>query len=109
MGESLMPIFIILIILSFALYVFYKVREVRTKELFYKRWTGSKAKMALGTFIASFGLNELTSVEGRLQLWIAIVFLVYGVVLLFFGWKMYKHYLTLAKKESQSTNQNMNG
>ena len=107
MGESLMPIFIILIILSFALYVFYKVREVRSKEIFYKRWTASKAKMALGTFVASFGLNELTTVEGRLQLWIAIVFLVYGAVLLFFGWKMYKYYLTIAKNESQK--QNMNG
>jgi hypothetical protein len=104
MGESSMPIFIILIILSFSLYVFYKVREVRTKELFNKQWTGSKAKMALGTFVASFGLNELTSVEGRLQLWIAIVFLIYGAGLLIVGWKMHKHYLNAARNASQNTN-----
>ncbi|MCM3717929.1 YtpI family protein [Fictibacillus phosphorivorans] len=99
-----MPIFIILIILSFALYVFYKVREVRAKEPFYKRWTGTKAKMALGAFIASFGLNELTAVEGRVQLWVALIFLVYGIVLLLMNWKMYKHFFTLARQEAKETN-----
>ncbi|MBY6035199.1 YtpI family protein [Fictibacillus nanhaiensis] len=95
-----MPIFIIIIILSFALYVFYKVREVRAKEPFYKRWTGTKAKMALGAFLASFGLNELSTVEGRVQLWVGIIFLAYGIVLLWMGWKMYKHFLTLARDEA---------
>jgi hypothetical protein len=99
-----MPIFIILIILSFALYVFYKVREVRAKEPFYKQWTGTKAKMALGAFLASFGLNELTAVEGRVQLWVALIFLVYGIVLLLMNWKMYKHFLTLARQEAKETN-----
>ncbi|MCM3731013.1 YtpI family protein [Fictibacillus nanhaiensis] len=99
-----MPIFIILIILSFALYVFYKVREVRAKEPFYKQWTGTKAKMALGAFLASFGLNELTAVEGRVQLWVALIFLAYGIVLLLMGWKMYKHFLTLAREEAKETN-----
>jgi hypothetical protein len=98
-----MPIFIILIILSFALYVFYKVREVRAKEPFYKRWTGTKAKMALGAFLASFGLNELTAVEGRVQLWVALIFLAYGIVLLVMGYKMYKHFLTLAREEAQKS------
>jgi hypothetical protein len=99
-----MPIFIILIILSFALYVFYKVQEVRAKEPFYKQWTGTKAKMALGAFLASFGLNELTAVEGRVQLWVALIFLAYGIVLLLMGWKMYKHFLTLAREEAKETN-----
>ncbi|OOE13888.1 YtpI family protein [Fictibacillus arsenicus] len=99
-----MPIFIILIILSFALYVFYKVREVRAKEPFYKQWTGTKAKMALGAFLASFGLNELTAVEGRVQLWIALIFLAYGMVLLLMNWKMYKHFLALARQEAKETN-----
>jgi YtpI-like protein len=99
-----MPIFIILIILSFALYVFYKVREVRAKEPFYKQWTGTKAKMALGSFLASFGLNELTAVEGRVQLWVALIFLAYGIVLLLMNWKMYKHFLTLARQEANETN-----
>jgi hypothetical protein len=97
-----MPIFIILIILSFALYVFYKVKEVRANEPFFKRWTGTKAKMALGSFLASFALNELTSVEGRIQLWIAIIFLVYGIILILLGWKMYKHYLVLAREEAKN-------
>lgn len=99
-----MPIFIILIILSFALYVFYKVREVRAKEPFYKQWTGTKAKMALGAFLASFGLNELTAVEGRVQLWVALIFLAYGIILLLMNWKMYKRFLTLARQEAKETN-----
>jgi hypothetical protein len=99
-----MPIFIILIILSFALYVFYKVREVRAKEPFYKQWTSTKARMALGAFLASFGLNELTAVEGRVQLWVALIFLAYGIVLLLMGWKMYKHFLTLAREEAKEIN-----
>jgi YtpI-like protein len=99
-----MPIFIILIILSFALYVFYKVREVRAKEHFYKQWTSTKARMALGAFLASFGLNELTAVEGRVQLWVALIFLAYGIVLLLMGWKMYKHFLTLAREEAKEIN-----
>jgi hypothetical protein len=97
-----MPIFIILIILSFALYVFYKVKEVRAKEPFYKRWIGTKAKMALGAFLASFGLNELFAVEGRVQLWVALIFFGYGIILILLGWKMYKHYLILARQEDKN-------
>ena len=64
----------------------------------------TKAKMALGAFLASFGLNELTAVEGRVQLWVALIFLAYGIVLLLMNWKMYKHFLTLARQEAKETN-----
>ncbi|MFC0187887.1 YtpI family protein [Fictibacillus aquaticus] len=96
-----MPIFVILIILSFSLYAFYKVREVRARNPYIKAWNGSKSRLALGSFLLSFGLNELSGIETKLQLWIAIVFAVYGIALLYTGFKSYKHFQPLAQKEMQ--------
>ncbi|SDM89670.1 YtpI-like protein [Fictibacillus solisalsi] len=97
-----MPLFVILVVVSLSFYIFYKVKEVRSRAVYEKNWIGSKAKMALGLFLLSFGLNEFTMVEDKIQLWIAIIFSVYGLFLLVTGYKMYKHFLPLAIEEAQN-------
>ncbi|MGC4376105.1 YtpI family protein [Fictibacillus sp. Mic-4] len=95
-----MPVFVILIVISFSLYIFFKAKEFRTKAPFEKRWVGSKGKIALGCFLFSFGLNQLSMLEGRIQLWVAIIFSLYGLVMMIFGYKMYRHLLPLAIEEA---------
>ncbi|MFC7373387.1 YtpI family protein [Fictibacillus iocasae] len=96
-----MPLFVILIILSFSLYAFFKVREVRAKNLYIKGWNAAKSRLALGLFLLSFGMNELSSIETKLQLWVAIIFVIYGAALLYTGFKRYKHFTPLAQKEME--------
>lgn len=96
-----MPLFVILIVFSITFYIFYKVKEVRSRAAYEKSWIASKAKIALGLFLLSFGLNEFTTVDDKIQLWVAIVFTAYGLFMMVVGYKMYKHYLPLAIQEAQ--------
>ncbi|MDN4072614.1 MULTISPECIES: YtpI family protein [Fictibacillus] len=96
-----MPLFVILIVVSLSFYIFYKVKEVRSKAAYEKSWIASKAKAALGLFLLSFGLNEFTMVDDKIQLWIAIIFTVYGLFMMVAGYKMYKHFLPLAIEEAE--------
>ncbi len=96
-----MPVFIIIIVLSISLYIFYKVKEFRVKAPYEKRWTKSKANIALGVFIGVFGLNRLFINESTYDLVIGSVFLVLGLINVYMGYKAYKYFLPLAVEENQ--------
>ncbi|EIT85451.1 hypothetical protein A374_09448 [Fictibacillus macauensis ZFHKF-1] len=96
-----MPIFVIFIVVSFSFYLFYKVKEVRSRAIYEKNWLSSKAKLALGLFLTAFGLNIFTMVNTKPQLWVAIIFCVYGLFLIIAGYKRYKYYLPFAIEEAE--------
>ncbi|WP_408007184.1 YtpI family protein [Pseudalkalibacillus sp. A8] len=98
-----MPVFIIFIVLSISLYIFYKIKEFRVKAPYEKRWTKSKANIALGVFIGMFGLNRLVINESTYDLVIGGVFLILGLINVFMGYKAYKYFLPLAVEENQQS------
>ncbi len=87
-----MPIFITIIVVSFILYIYFKVRIVSQKDPLYMRFTNAKARMALGIFIASFGANQYVYYQTQLALFICLIFIVLGIVQIVYGYKLYKHY-----------------
>ncbi|MCP3025447.1 YtpI family protein [Halobacillus sp. A5] len=87
-----MILFPIIILLSFVLYIYYKVMVVKTKDPLSQEYLNSKAKMALGVFVFFFGINQYLLYETRLSLFIGIVFLILGVMQVRLGLKASRHY-----------------
>lgn len=95
-----MPTLVIIIIAAISFYFFYKVKEYRTKAPYEKRWVKSKANIALGVFLAVFGINQLINFRSTVELMISVVFLLLGLVNIWFGYKAYQHYLPRVIEES---------
>lgn len=96
-----MPILVILIIFSFSFYIFYKIKYVRSKFPAEKKWISSKSSIALGAFVAFFGLNQLFIHSTKVSIVIGIIFLVLGLFNVYGGIKAYKFYLPHAVKEAE--------
>jgi|SRR3954451_18283792 hypothetical protein len=96
-----MPILIVLIIFSLAFYIFYKVKYFRTKLPAEKKWISAKSSIALGSFVALFGLNQLFLFQSTVTYIVALVFIILGGVNISGGIKAYKYFLPLAVKEVQ--------
>lgn len=64
----------------------------------------AKARIALGTFISFFGINQYLFYQTQLALFIAIIFLFFGIVQAYGGFKRLNHYKAENAKRAQ-TNQ----
>ncbi|MFC4403674.1 YtpI family protein [Gracilibacillus xinjiangensis] len=98
-----MVIYPIVIIVSFILYVYYKVMIVRSVDPLIQEITNAKARMSLGLCISFFGVNQYLFYETQLALFIAIIFLVIGIMQILAGWKRYRHYKTEFKKRETAS------
>ncbi len=74
------------------MYIYYKVTILRTKDELVQKHTNAKARVALGTFIVSFGINQYIAYQTKLILFISIVFLLLGALQIVYGYKEAKHY-----------------
>ncbi|SDH32691.1 YtpI-like protein [Alteribacillus persepolensis] len=101
-----MPIFIIILVIGLALYVFYKIKSVRTKAPIEKKWIQTKANMSLGAFLAAFGANLLYTSRGTVDNIVGIVFLIVGFANIFLGYRAYKLYLPYAAEEAEEQHLN---
>jgi hypothetical protein len=101
-----MPIFVILIILSFSFYIFYKIKLFRSKQPAERQWISAKSKMALGAFVAFFGLNQLFLYDTTTALIVGIIFILVGGLSIWGGIKAYKFYLPHAAKEAEEARKN---
>ncbi|KAB8138282.1 hypothetical protein F9U64_05690 [Gracilibacillus oryzae] len=96
-----MIIFPIVIVVSFILYVYYKVMIVRSGDMLIQEITNAKARISLGLCISFFGANQYLFYQTRLALFIAILFLVIGGIQGYAGWKRYRHYKSeFSKRET---------
>ncbi|MBA2173342.1 YtpI family protein [Halobacillus locisalis] len=98
-----MIIFPILILLSFVLYIYYKVMITRAKDSLTQVYLNSKAKIFLGGFIFFWGINQYLFYQTKLSLIIGIVFLILGAYQAQTGWKATKHYRNEYRKQETST------
>jgi hypothetical protein len=100
-----MTILAIFIILSFTLYLFYKVRYVRTRLPMEKKWLSAKSSIALGLFVAFFGGNLFFILQSAVAITIGVIFLLIGLSSAFAGYKAYRHYLPFAIEEAEAYKQ----
>ena len=96
-----MPIFVLLIVLSFVFYIFYKIKYVRSRRPAERKWLSAKSSIALGLFVALFGVNQLFLFQTTVTYIVGAIFIVIGSLSVWGGIKAYKFYLPHAAKEAQ--------
>ncbi|MBA4537118.1 YtpI family protein [Bacillus aquiflavi] len=96
-----MFVLVVLIGISLALYLFYKMRFFRSRLPAEKKWLSSKSGMALGFFILLFGINQLFLFQTVLTYIVSAIFIFLGVINVWAGYKAYKHYLPYAIEEAE--------
>ena len=99
-----MPILAVIIVLAFAFYIFYKIKTVRTNRPMEKKWISGKSSIALGLFVAVFGINQLFLYHTVTTYIVSGLFIVIGLLSIIGGCKMYKYYLPLAAEEAEAYN-----
>ncbi len=96
-----MPILVLLIVLSFVFYIFYKIKYVRSNRPAERKWLSAKSSIALGLFVAMFGLNQLFLFHTTVTYIVGAIFIIIGLVSVWGGIKAYKFYLPHAAREAQ--------
>ncbi|MBM7692879.1 succinate-acetate transporter protein [Peribacillus deserti] len=96
-----MPVLVVLIVITFSFYLYFKIKYVRTQKPAEKKWTATKSSMALGLFVVLFGINQLFLYTGTVTYIVAGVFILLGVINVWAGYKSYKHYLPYVIKEAE--------
>ncbi|MFC4618265.1 YtpI family protein [Camelliibacillus cellulosilyticus] len=87
-----MPTFIILIVLSFILFLFYRIKAFRINQPYRKKWTITKAKICLGVFLIVFGGNWLFVHPSTITAVICGIFILYGIFIVIYSIKEYRFY-----------------
>ncbi|CEG28193.1 YtpI family protein [Bacillus sp. B-jedd] len=96
-----MPALVIVIVISLAFYVFYKIKYVRCSRPAEKKWLSAKSGIALGAFVSVFGINQLFLTQSAVTYIVAAVFILLGAINILSGIKAYKFYLPHAIKEAE--------
>ena len=99
-----MAILVFLIVVSFVMYVFYKMKYVRSSRPIEKKWLSAKSSIALGIFVALFGVNQLFLFPATITYIIAGLFILLGAYNAYHGIKAYQHYLPFAREEAEALN-----
>lgn len=98
-----MSVLVIFIAILLAFYLFYKTKYIRSNRPVEKKWLSAKSSIALGLFVCLFGINHLFFISrSTITYIISFIFILYGAVFSWVGYKKYKHYLPFAIKEAKS-------
>lgn len=97
-----MVIFPVIIIVSFMMYVYYKVMIIRDNDPLTQEIKNAKARISLGVFMSVFGINQYLFYQTTLALVIAIIFLLFGGMQFYDGYKRFVHYKGEYKKRTQT-------
>ncbi|MET3682638.1 putative Abi (CAAX) family protease [Alkalibacillus flavidus] len=87
-----MIILVTIFVVSIVFYLYFKVRILNYKNPLYMEYTNGKARIALGLFISTFGINAYGFYQTQFALFICIIFLALGIAQLTHGYKVFKHY-----------------
>ncbi|MCP8967442.1 YtpI family protein [Ectobacillus ponti] len=96
-----MLIFTVLTLVSLMLYLFYKTKQIRCQRPAEKAWLAGKCAVALGSFVAFFGLNLFFVLNSTVSMIVGIVFLAIGAASAWNGIRQYKYFLPLAIEEAE--------
>lgn len=82
---------VVLIIVSFIAYFYYKTKQFRTTLPIQKKWYKAKAGVALGLFVIMFGLNTFVIQDSLAGYLVGIVFVIVGFMEAYYSFKRVKH------------------
>lgn len=97
--NALNIIFVVLIVLAFVAYFYFKTKQFRSSLPIAKKWYKSKAGVALAAFIVLFGLNSALLFPDTLTFVVVAVFLLIGIGTGFENYKRAKHYGQFVEEE----------
>lgn len=100
-----MPIFVFFIMITLALYLFYKTKYFRSNRPAEKKWLSAKSSITLGLFVGLFGINQLFLFQTTVTYIVAALFIILGFLSAFSGIKAYRYYLPYAQKEAEEWSQ----
>ncbi|MEK3890404.1 YtpI family protein [Bacillus sp. FSL K6-3431] len=96
-----MKILVILIVFSLSFYVYYKIKYVRSKRPMERKMLNGKSSMALGLFVALFGVNQLFLNDTTITYIVASIFILLGGFSAWVGLKAYRYHIPYAIKEAE--------
>lgn len=97
--EKIKMILLFLIFSSIVVFVYFKVQQSRGVGPMETRWHSSKASMSIGVFFIAFGVNSYVNLQSSVAAIVALLFVTFGAINIFFGYKHYKAVSPYAKKE----------
>ncbi|MGN1402595.1 MAG: YtpI family protein [Bacillus sp. (in: firmicutes)] len=97
-----MPFFAFISILSLVFYLFYKVKYVRSRLPFERKWLAAKCSISLGAFVLFFGVNQLFLFDTTVTYIVAAVFIILGGMNVWGGFKAYRFFLPMAIEEAEN-------
>lgn len=101
-----MPTFIILMLLAIVTFIVYRIKAWRMAESYKQALTMAKSHIALGSFIAAFGINRLLISTSPTILIICGILILYGGYIVYYNIKKYRWLAPYVVTESK---QNVNG
>ncbi|RST60466.1 YtpI family protein [Siminovitchia terrae] len=96
-----MPFLVFLIILSASFYIYYKIKYFRSKRPMERKLLSGKSSMALGLFVALFGLNQLFLFSTTTTYVVAAIFILLGCASAWVGFKSFRHHIPYVKEEAK--------
>ncbi|MCC3356440.1 YtpI family protein [Bacillus sp. REN16] len=96
-----MKILVMLIIFALVFYFYYKTKYFRTRRPIEKQWLSAKSSMALGLFVALFGLNTFFVHPSTISTVIGFILVLVGGGSTWAGFRAYKHYQPLVMQEAK--------
>lgn len=99
-----MPFFVMLFVVAFSFYLFYKIKFVRSKQPVERKWISAKSSIALGSFVALFGLNQFFVNQATITYVVGTIFIILGALNVWGGIKSYRFYLPQAIEEANQLN-----
>ena len=94
-----MLLFVFVITVSAAFYLYYKTKQIRTHLPVRKNWYRSKAGVALGLFLLAFGINLLFLDPTAASYIIAAVFTVLGVMMAYTNYQAVRYHGSFIEEE----------
>ena len=100
-------VLVVCIIFSFVAYFYFKTKQFRSNLPIAKKWYKSKAGVALGIFIAIFGMNQAILFPSTTTYIIVAVFLLLGIAVMTDNTKKTRHYGKFVQEEFELNKHNI--
>jgi uncharacterized membrane protein len=92
-------LFVVLIVLSFVLYFYFKTKQFRSELPIAKKWYANRALVALGSLLFFFGINQISLFPSTLTYVISGVLILIGLYTMVYYFRVAKHYGQFVEEE----------
>ena len=92
-------LFVVLIVLSFVLYFYFKTKQFRSELPIAKKWYANRSLVALGSLLLFFGINQITLFPTTLTYVISGLLIIIGLATMVHYFRVAKHYGQFVEEE----------